>query len=334
MYIGGNTSGSIQTPTYFGWTDSIPQPYNIDGGSYPYLAKYRAQPCQSPLEVFSSDSLICLNQLVSLTINHNLDYPLWSDSSTYSFLEVHEAGNYWVQGWDEKGCIQRDSIYIAAGQYITFTTLADHPSCFGASDGGFDLIFDTTQSINSLHWSNNLGTNEDVSGISAGNYSVTITNADGCTQTFPFILQQPSLLNVFISNGGNQPVAIANGGTPPYTFLWQPGNIEGDTLPNVSDGTYTITVTDVNGCTDEMSTTITAIESKEFSLIAYPNPARDVINIATNGFHKVQLINAMGQVVFASNACTKIDCSNFARGIYQLSVSSEHTKQQTTIVLH
>jgi hypothetical protein len=298
MYIGGNTSGSIQTPAYFGWTDSIPQPYNIDGGSYPYLAKYRAQPCQSPLEVFSSDSLICLNQLVSLTTNHNLDYPLWSDSSTYSFLEVHEAGNYWVQGWDEKGCIQRDSIYIAEGQYITFTTLADHPSCFGASDGGFDLVFDTTQWITSFLWSNNLGANEDVSGITAGNYSVTVTNADGCTQTFPFILQQPNLLNVFISNGGNLPVAIANGGTPPYSFLWQPGNIEGDTLQAVSDGNYTVTVTDANGCTDAANINITGtIEWKSPKPFIYPNPFQHELNVNALDSADYLIVNTLGQQI-------------------------------------
>ena len=334
LYIGGNTSGSIQAPAYFGWTDSLPQPYGINGASYPYLSKYNMLPCQSPLEIASTDSLICLNELLYLTTNHNLDFQLWSDSSSYSFLEINEPGDYWVQGWDERGCMQKDEINIIQGQYITFTTIADLPSCFGASDGGFDLIFPPSQNISSLQWSNNLGTNEDVTGIGAGNYSVTVTNDDGCVTSFNFILQQPSLLNVFINSNAAQPTAIANGGTPPYSFVWQPGNIEGDTLPEVSDGIYTVTVTDANGCTDEMSTTIAHIDNHAFNLMAYPNPARNVINIGTNGFQKIQLINALGQVVFESNTCSSIDCSNFARGIYQLKASSASDNQQTTIVLH
>jgi hypothetical protein len=334
LYIGGNTSGSIQAPAYFGWTDSLPQPYGINGASYPYLSKYNMLPCQSPLEIASTDSLVCLNELLYFTTNHNLDYPLWSDSSSYSFLEIDESGEYWVQGWDESGCLQKDFISITDGQIITFATLPDYPGCFGENDGGLNLIFDTTQVITSFQWSNNLGTNEDISGITAGSYSVTITNADGCTRTFPFILQQPSLLNVFINSNAAQPTAIANGGTPPYSFIWQPGNIEGDILPDVSDGIYTVTVTDANGCTDEMITTIAHIDNHAFNLIAYPNPAHDVLNITTKGSRRIQLINALGQVVFESNASSSIDCSNFARGIYQLKISTAGDNQQTTIVLH
>jgi hypothetical protein len=83
-----------------------------------------------------------------------------------------------------------------------------------------------------------------------------------------------------------------------------------------------------------MSTTIAHIDNHAFNLMAYPNPARNVINIGTNGFQKIQLINALGQVVFESNTCSSIDCSNFARGIYQLKASSASDNQQTTIVLH
>jgi hypothetical protein len=320
MYIGGNTSGSIQGPAYFGWTDSLTQVYGINGGSYPYLSKYKMLPCQSPLEIASTDSLICLDELLYFTTNHNLDYPLWSDSSNYSFLEIDESGEYWVQGWDESGCLQKDSISIIDGQIITFTTLPNYPSCFGSSDGGFDLIFDTTQVVTSFQWSNNLGSNEDVSGITAGNYSVTITNADGCTRTFPFILQQPSSLNVFINSNAAQPTAMANGGTPPYSFIWQPGNIEGDVLPEVSDGNYTVTVTDANGCIHSANINITL--NDEFQSSAphiYPNPFHHELNLDNMDLTEYEIFNTLGlRMAHGSLSTDTILLDHLANGQYVL----------------
>jgi ribosomal protein S27E len=256
---------------------------------------------------------------------------LWSDSSGYSFLEISESGEYWVQGWDERGCLQKDVINILDGQYITFTNIPDYPSCFGASDGGFDLIFDPEQSITSFQWSNNLGTNEDVTGIDAGNYSVTITNTDGCVRTFNFILEQPDILNVFIDNGAPQPTAIANGGTPPYSFVWTPGNYEGEILPEVAEGVYTVTVTDANGCTDQMSISTVGLQETEREWIAYPNPTSNILNIQCDGCFNLQLINAIGQVIYHSATTTPIDCSSFAPGLYQLRMTTTQEQKQMSI---
>jgi ribosomal protein S27E len=229
--------------------------------------------------------------------------------------------------------MQKDEINIIQGQYITFTTIPDLPSCFGASDGGFDLIFDPSQNISSLQWSNNLGTNEDVTGIDAGNYSVTVTNDDGCFRTFNFILQQPSLLNVFINSNAPQPTAIANGGTPPYSFVWTPGNYEGDILPDVAEGIYTVTVTDANGCTDEMNINTVGMQETEREWRAYPNPTSGLLNIQCEGCFNTQLINAIGQVIYTSANPTPIDCSSFAPGLYQLRMTTTQGQKQMSIFI-
>jgi hypothetical protein len=102
--------------------------------------------------------------------------------------------------------------------------------------------------------------------LSAGNYTCTVTDSHGCTNVSVSTITQPTqmtavtqlLSNVSCFNGNNGSVrVIPNGGTPGYTYLWTPSGGNGQTCSNLVAGTYTVTVTDVNGCTATATTTIT-----------------------------------------------------------------------------
>ncbi|MBE1615909.1 SprB repeat-containing protein, partial [Flavobacterium sp. SaA2.13] len=101
-----------------------------------------------------------------------------------------------------------------------------------------------------------------VSGLSAGTWTCTVTDANGCTASVNFTVTQPTTLNLtpasqtnIACNGGATGAATVNtatGGTPGYTYDWTPGNPTGDGTTSVSGltaGTWTCTVTDANGCT-------------------------------------------------------------------------------------
>ncbi len=128
--------------------------------------------------------------------------------------------------------------------------------CYGASTGAIDLtVMDGTAPLTYL-WSNG-ATTEDLTGIPAGTYSVTVTDANKCVAAVKDILVNQPADGVSadftvkeISKAGAADGAIdvtVSGGTSPYAFLWNTGATTED-LSNLGPGTYTLTITDANGC--------------------------------------------------------------------------------------
>jgi hypothetical protein len=104
------------------------------------------------------------------------------------------------------------------------------------------------------------------SGLTAGTYTVTVTDANGCTDQKTVTITQPTLLtssttqiNVSCYGGINGSATVtANGGTTPYSYSWNTSPIKTTTTVNgLTAGTYTVTVTDGNGCVITQLVTIT-----------------------------------------------------------------------------
>src|SRR5690606_1975203 len=109
-----------------------------------------------------------------------------------------------------------------------------------------------------------------VTGLTAGTWTVTVTDANACTASQNFTVTQTSAINVTAAsqtnvscNGGSNGAASINtptGGVEPYTYNWTPGNPTGDGTTSVTGltaGTWTVTVTDANNCTATQNFTIT-----------------------------------------------------------------------------
>jgi hypothetical protein len=112
-------------------------------------------------------------------------------------------------------------------------------------------------------WSNG-ATTQTVSNLPAGIYTVTVTDANGCTVTQPVTITEPSSLQVtgistvngcFGDNAGSIDISVT-GGTAPYTYLWSNGSTAQD-VSNLVAGIYTVTVSDNAGCTSTFISTIT-----------------------------------------------------------------------------
>jgi len=187
------------------------------------------------------------------------------NATSVSSIVGLSAGTYSVTVTDANGCTDSSSITITEPTALVSTALVDsNVSCNGLSDGGATVgVTGGTQSY-SYQW-NNSSTIAGISGVAAGTYSVTITDANGCTDSNNITITEPAVLNVtstvnHMSCPGGIPdgavTVSATGGVLPYSYLWNNGQVAAANLSLLA-GTYTVTVTDNNGCTNTSSAIVT-----------------------------------------------------------------------------
>jgi gliding motility-associated-like protein len=122
-------------------------------------------------------------------------------------------------------------------------------------------------------WSNS-ATSEDIIGVIAGSYTVTITDANGCTLTVSNVIAEPTQLTVSLTIDGiachtdtNADITSAtSGGTPGYSFVWSNTSITPN-INGVGEGTYALTVTDQNSCTVSQSAVVTIPPAIGYTLV-------------------------------------------------------------------
>jgi len=192
----------------------------------------------------------------------------WSPSggtaATASNLVI---GNYTVTVTDANGCsITATSTITQPTQLSGVGATITNVSCFNGNNGSARVTPGGGTGPYTYTWTPSGGSSQTASSLSAGNYTVTVTDANGCTVTATATIIQPNVLtglggtlaNVTCFNGNNGVIRVnPNGGTPGYTYSWTPSGGTGQTASNMAAGTYTITVTDANGCTVSSTATVT-----------------------------------------------------------------------------
>ena len=130
-------------------------------------------------------------------------------------------------------------------------------SCNGGSDGLIMLdVFGTAYPFTFL-WSNG-STNQNIFNISAGTYTVTVTDANGNSILETYVVNEPPLLTAMINQSMLDLIVNVNGGTPPYSYTWSTG----DTLSTITpliNGNYTCMVTDKQGCIATLFLTVSNV---------------------------------------------------------------------------
>lgn len=140
--------------------------------------------------------------------------------------------------------------------------------CFGGNDAELNATASGTIAPYSYVWSNSTATALN-SNISAGTYTVQVSDANGCTGTASYTVSQPSAVapaayspvntrgyNISCYGASDGTAYSYQGGTPPYAFVWSTGETTA-TIMNLAIGTYTVTVTDANNCSGSSSVTLT-----------------------------------------------------------------------------
>ena len=211
---------------------------------------------------------------------------LWSNGATTQNINGLTAGTYTVTVTDLAGCTSTSSVTISEPTAISPTGTGTNPTTAGGMDGSINLTVTGGTPGYTFLWSNG-ATTQNISGLSAGCYTVTITDANGCTATNETCITDPTMITVTVTTtengcmGNNMGTATANpsGGTAPYTYMWE--TVTGfplgttQTITGLTNGTYNVTVTDANGVQGTASGEVTGSGGVGSSATA--------INISCNG---------------------------------------------------
>ncbi len=186
---------------------------------------------------------------------------LWSNGLTEQDIYNLGSGLYTVTVTDSTGCSAKKTLMLTNSTLISATSVLKHTGC-NQINGGIDITPSGGIAPYTFLW-NNGATTEDIQNVGAGNYSVRITDAVGCSTQKTYTLRVNTTLTL---NGILKPVSCLGdnsgaidlsvlGGVPPFTIKWADGPTTEDRTGLV-EGTYTVTVTDASGCSVEARYTI------------------------------------------------------------------------------
>ncbi len=267
--------------------------------------------------------------------------PLMQTAQTAVGLSM---GTYSVTVTDANGCTLIDSVSVGAPMPEETSITSTDVSCFGGNDGTAEItIINGDISTYSVSWSNG-NTTPDITGLSEGQYFVTVTNPNGCSNIDSVTINQPTEIilvmdadsaSCYNSSDGTA-IVMVSGGTPfpndVYTYLWDaPGNPAVQMLDDVSPGTYSVTVTDANGCT-----AVGSVEIGAPSEIIITSSKVDVsCNGFTDGSASVQVQGGSSPYSYNwndTNNSTTSSISNLAAGTYSVSVFDANFCLATSII--
>jgi len=219
---------------------------------------------------------------------------------------------------------------------LTLTTTKVNVSCNGGSNGSIDLTVTGGTGAYTYSWTGGV-TTQDCTGLVAGTYTVTITDANSCTKAVGNIVIQPSEItlsethvNVLCNGASTGSIDLtASGGTGILTYDWShiPGNNNPQDPTNLAAGTYTVTVTDANGCTKSLSATITQVPA-----IVLPTTVTNVSCFGgANGAIDLTVSGGVSPYTYSwSNNATSQDISGLTAGTYTVTVTDANGCTKTT----
>ncbi|MBK8371355.1 MAG: PKD domain-containing protein [Saprospiraceae bacterium] len=248
-------------------------------------------------------------------------------------------------------------LYIAK---LGSQVVSQNASCFGTADGSitvtpenglpnYTIVWEGPNGFTSTEWT--------LTGLMAGTYTGIITDGQGTQITITRDIVQPSNITetsvdiVNDTDNGNKGsvTPVIEGGTGNLTYLWSNGST-GSKLENVGEGSYTVDVTDENGCKKTfgpyvVENTVNANEIsfvKEFMMV--PNPTSDKVVITVSfvqdaGKGQISIFNAMGQLMtnmnFEGNVEKTLDISNYMNGLYTVEVrKGNDSAMKKLVVIH
>jgi gliding motility-associated-like protein len=211
----------------------------------------------------------------------------WSNGSSDSVLTALRSGKYVVNAIDANGCKTKDSISITqpANVLNVFGNVTDTRACAGTPSGKIDVEVDNATGAITYTWTGptSIGNIKSPSNLAAGDYTLSITDAAGCIASMSKTVGKATALTVTATGQSKtcatlpdgSAYAVVSGGVAPYNYVWSTKDTT-QSIKGLNTDTYTVQVTDANGCTASDATTLTD------PLCDLPVAVSDVF-VSTNG---------------------------------------------------
>lgn len=214
------------------------------------------------------------------TGNYTFEWDVATGNQTGATATNLPAGNYSVTVFDENNCFTTTSVTVTQpATAVTAFGVDSQVSCAGDMDGIVNVIPAGGTGEFTFEWSSNTGnqTTQTAENLGVGDYTVTVSDANGCTATAAASITAPTELTITSTAENNgcagsadgEASASASGGTPNaagnYTYEWSNGQA-GPLAINLAEDTYTVTVTDLNGCTATSSVELVAPPALEATI--------------------------------------------------------------------
>lgn len=234
---------------------------------------------------------------------------------------------YTIVAEDTDGCTGTIQVVITESTVMTAITSSVDASC-GINDGQATVNVSGGTGPYSYVWTPNVGTTASVSGLSAGVYSVVVTDANGCQLTETINVNNQNAPTATITSVSDETclgaangsaTVSATGGSGNYTYAWSPSGGTSATATGLASGTYTVTVTDDSGCITSINVTIGA-----GSVITVTASVTDEDCGVANGAIDLSVSGGSGNYtyVWSSGEVTQ-DISGVSTGEYEVTVTDD-----------
>ncbi len=251
-----------------------------------------------------------------------------------SYNIVDEFGNTLVTGNGQFTTSQMHALCTDGCGAFSVSTSKTNVSCNGGSDGSISATPNNGQAAYTYAWSNGANTST-ISGLAAGNYSVTITDANGCQSVASVMITQPAQPNIQVSAVFDQLYSSLSG----TAYQWY---LDGNPIPNANsisvtatqNGVYHVVVTTAAGCDYASANfTFTSFGTHEhlLSYSIYPNPTIGNLHVSLNagndGALSIQLVDMLGRSVFQTTlgmqgtTSLEVPMQHLSNGIYLLEMN-------------
>jgi predicted outer membrane repeat protein len=286
---------------------------------------------------------------INLTLNGGLNpYQFqWSDGymDSQTIRTGMKVGQYTVTVTDANLCKNQIDIQINASGVLTLLLNGNGVKCYGDSTGS--VAASPLNGVSPFRWYwNTTDTTQSLVNRPAGDYSVTVSDALGCSRALAFVLNQPDSLIMNVSTIDNSSAVLPNGqiqvlsvsgGTPPYRFLWNIGDTT-SFLKNLDAGVYTLKLSDANNCIDIRQFEVLGIVPDTelnfaFQIKVHPNPVSNQLSITLIkplGFDwELKIYDMHGKNVISQQMSSMVDfaiipVSTIADGAYNIIVRTQN----------
>ena len=293
-------------------------------------------PTPPVVSIASKDNVTCFGQgngsiTTSLSGGYGTATYNWGSGITSTGRTNLSPGSYTVTVTDGLGCTASATTSISQPAVLALTDSVTNLPCTGGNTGAIKIAVTGGTSPYHYNWTPGSITTQNITGLTAGQYNVRVTDSLGCIIADSFHVSQSGSL-VFsdsviaptcygLANGSI--MTTLTGGTPAYHYIWSHNNDTTTSISQLTGGSYTVTMTDQNGCTLIENINVTAPDSLSLALVS--------VNVSsfggTDGSITLSVSGGTGSTYSYvwTNGATTQNTSNLVAGSYCVTVTDQHS---------